>query len=153
MYDPALAELALDLSRHALAQQESSLNELRSRTGTLLAASSVATSFLGARSLDDGLGALGWLALTAFVVSTAAAAYVLVPKSDLVFALRGSILYEAELSDPGGISETSRRLAYWIESFRDDNSRVIDRLFVAFRVSAAALVLDVILWTLELASQ
>ncbi|HEX4745505.1 MAG TPA: hypothetical protein VFU99_01370 [Gaiellaceae bacterium] len=151
MYDPKLSELALDLSRHALGQQESSLNELRNRTGTLLAASSIATSFLGAQSLDDGLGILGWLALAAFVASTLSAAYVLFPRRSFIFALRGSALFEEEFGDPGGVPETSRRLAYWIEAYRDDNSLLMDRLFAAFRLAAAALVLDVILWTLELA--
>jgi len=151
MYDPKLADLALDLSRHALGQQESSLNELRNRTGTLLAASSIATSFLGARSLDDGLGALGWLALAAFLSSTLSAAFVLFPRQSFIFALRGSTLFEEEFDDPGGVAETSRRLAYWIESYRDDNSLLMDRLFIAFRLAAAALVVEVILWTLELA--
>jgi hypothetical protein len=152
MYDPRLAELALDFSRHALDQQEGSLTELRNRTGTLLAASSVATSFLGSRSLDDGLGLLGWLALVAFVVSTVAAAYVLAPKPNLVFALRGTVLFEREVSDPDGVAETTRRLAYWVERYRDANSVVIDRLFVAYRVATFALVADVTLWTLELVS-
>lgn len=152
MYDPRLADLALDLSRHALAQQEEGLSELRNRTGTLLAASSVATSFLGARSLDDGLAVLGWLALVTFLVSTFAAAYVLAPKPNLVFAMRGTVLFEEEVEDPAGFPETTRRLAYWIESYREANSVVLDRLFAGFRLATVALVTSVTLWTLELVS-
>ncbi len=91
------------------------------------------------------------LALAGFLASTLSAAYVLFPRRSFIFALRGTTLFEEEFADPGGVSETSRRLAYWVESYRDDNSEIIDRLFIAFRVSAVALMIEVILWTLEIA--
>jgi hypothetical protein len=82
--DPPEAEglqrLAYELSLRALSQQEGVLNELRSRTGTLLAASSLVASFLGARAI--GSGDYRWLtvfALIAFAVSVLACLYVLLP--------------------------------------------------------------------------
>ena len=50
----SLEELAYQLALRALNQQESVLEELRSRTGTLLTATALVTSFLGARALDQG---------------------------------------------------------------------------------------------------
>lgn len=42
-----LESLAFDLSLRALGQQEKVLEELRARTGTLLTAAALVTSFLG----------------------------------------------------------------------------------------------------------
>ena len=57
---------------HALGQQEAALNELRSRTGTLLAAEALTTSFLGAAAIQHGALALpGRLAIASFAVSLA----------------------------------------------------------------------------------
>jgi hypothetical protein len=48
-----LEELVYGLAQQALAEQDSTFDELRTRTGTLLAASSLVASFLGARAIDD----------------------------------------------------------------------------------------------------
>jgi hypothetical protein len=70
-------ELAYDLSIRALSQQGHLVDELRSRTGTLLAASSVVASLLGAPALEHGVDALGLLAIAAFIASVIAALDVL----------------------------------------------------------------------------
>jgi hypothetical protein len=49
-----LEELAYNLSLRSLSQQEGLLNEVRARTGVLLAATAIAISLLGGRALDDG---------------------------------------------------------------------------------------------------
>jgi hypothetical protein len=48
----SLQELSYALSLRSLDQQEKALEELRNRTGTLLAATSLVASFLGARAID-----------------------------------------------------------------------------------------------------
>jgi len=98
-----LHHLAFELSLRSLAQQEAALNELRARTGTILAASSLVASFLGARAVAGGGSHYGWLTalgFAAFTSSLAAAAYVLWAKSGLVFSLRGTALMRAEDDDP-----------------------------------------------------
>jgi hypothetical protein len=47
-----IEQLSYDLARGALAEQDRAIDELRARTGTLLAASSIVASFLGGRALD-----------------------------------------------------------------------------------------------------
>jgi hypothetical protein len=144
-------ELGFDLSLRSLTQQESALNELRGRTGTLLAASSLVASFLGGRAVAaPGHGWLTVAGLAAFVASLVASGYVLWPKSDLVFALRGSALDRAESDDTGGLPETHRRLAAWIEQFIDSNAVVIDRLFWGYRVATVAVFGEVVLWMWKL---
>jgi len=96
----SLERLAYRPSLSALRHQETSLTELRERTGTLPAASSIVASFLGARAVDNGLRALTVLGLLAFVLSVLSSVYVLFPKVRFVFALRGSVLFEEEVTDP-----------------------------------------------------
>jgi len=149
--ETGLARLAYEISLRALTQQEGVLDELRGRTGTLLAASSLVASFLGARAIDGGgVPALTALALAAFAVSVLASLYVLLPKPNLVFALRGSVLFEEELADPGGLSETFRRLAYWLEEYRDANEPTIERMFQLYRVAIVAVLAQVIVWSIAL---
>ena len=147
----SLDSLAFQLSSAALERQERSLDELRARTGTLLAASSLAASFLGARAADAGSGWLTVLALAAFVASIVFSAFVLIPRRELVFSLRGTALLEAERGDPGGLDETYRRLTHWTERFLDANQPLIDRRFSAYRRATVAVVAQVLLWVLEIA--
>jgi hypothetical protein len=147
----AIQQLADELSRAALSRQEEVMNELRARTGTLLAASSIVASFLGSRASDQGSGALTLIALVAFVASVAACIYVLAPKDGLIFALRGSVLFEAEYDEPGRVPETYRRLAYWLESYYDENHETIRWMFRAYWAATVAILIQVLLWVLELA--
>jgi hypothetical protein len=149
--DGGVQQLAYELSRAALARQEEVMNELRARTGTLLAASSIVASFLGSRASDEGSGIFTLLALGVFVISVGASIYVLAPKQDLIFALRGSVLFEAEHDQPGGLPETHRRLAYWLESFYEGNEAAIQWMFRAYWIATLAVLVQVVLWVLELA--
>jgi hypothetical protein len=60
-----LAEMSYDTAIRALDFQERDVEQLRGRTGTLLAASSLTASFLGAQTIQrgSGLGTLGAFAL------------------------------------------------------------------------------------------
>jgi len=49
----ALSRLAYELSLNGLERQERVLDELRARTGTILAASALAASFLGVRATGE----------------------------------------------------------------------------------------------------
>jgi hypothetical protein len=149
----ALYAASYDLSLRSLTQQESVLNELRARTGTLLAASSVVASFLGAQAAaSPGTSWLTVLGLIAFAVTVFGGLYVLMPRGGLIFALRGSVLLQEEFGEPGGLPELHRRLTYWIEGFRDANQRIIDRLFLAFSAAALGVLAEVILWATQLLS-
>jgi hypothetical protein len=149
----ALAQLSFELSLRTLSQQESSLNELRARTGTLIAAASLVTSFLGGAAIArDGLDAWSVVALIAFVASIALATWVLLPKEHLVFSVHGSVLFEDEIeADVFEIGETHRRLAYWLDGYHAENEPKVAQLFVSYRWSTVALLAEVIFWSLQLA--
>ncbi len=69
-----LEEITYEAGRSALADQESLVAGVRQRTGTLLAAHALVASFLGATTVrDQGLHALGWVALVALVLGLVAA--------------------------------------------------------------------------------
>lgn len=79
-----IEEVILEEARRAIAVQVASLDELRSRTGLLLAAASLSGSFLGsaAASTNVNLGFVGGLAVIAFAVAIGACIKVLMPVHD-----------------------------------------------------------------------
>jgi len=140
-----LAQISYDASVRALDKQESLLDELRSRTGILLAASSLATSFLGRDAFaGDASEILIVVALVAFVFSIGASVYVLLPRDDLVFSLVGSHVFESLYESAGDEAEIHRRLAYDLDRFWEANDKKMQRLFRAFRLGATALVVEIL---------
>jgi uncharacterized membrane protein YfcA len=76
--DPVYERLAYEAAQRALDKQERLIDELRSRTGLLLAAASLAASFLGREAFaGDPKDGLAIIALVAFLVAVAASVYVL----------------------------------------------------------------------------
>ena len=149
----ALAKLSYELSLRTLSQQEATLNELRARTGTLIGAASIVTSFLGGAAISKhGLDAWGVLALVGFVGSIALATWVLLPKEHLIFSIQGSALFEDEVrADVFEIGETHRRLAYWLDAYHARNEPKLDSLFTSYRASTALLLVEVVFWIVQLA--
>lgn len=138
--------LAYEASLRALDKQERLLEELRARTGILLAASSLAASFLGREAFDDsGSTVFVVLALAAFAVSIAASVYILMPKRNLVFSQSGPGLYEGLYALREDLAEVHRRLAYDLYRFWEGNDAKMRNLFGAYRVAAVALVIEIVL--------
>lgn len=77
-------------------------------------------------------------------------ALILMPTAKLIFSLRGTALLEAEREDPGGLTETYRRLAHWVERYLDDNQPVLDVRFARYRWATALVVAQVVLWVSEI---
>jgi hypothetical protein len=146
-----LAEISYLSAVHALDQQEAALNELRSRTGTLLTAEALTTSFLGAAAIQHGALELPVrLAIACFGVSLGIALFILVPWRDLQFSLRGPLLYESLRACGEDEEEVYRRVAHWLEVLWSDNRAAIAHLYPLFTVSVAALALELVLWAFAL---
>ncbi len=76
--------------------------------------------------------------------------YILLPKANLVFALRGTVFADSigpEVSE----DDAHRWLAAWLESYRDENQPAIDRLFWWFRVAIRGVLAEIILFGLSIA--
>jgi hypothetical protein len=138
-----LAEIAYEASLRRLDKQERLLDELRARTGLLLAAASLAASFLGRPALDAEPVALGILALAAFATSMASSLYVLMPKKNLVFALVGSRVYEELYEFSDAPDEVHRRLTYDLDRFWKANDDILQRVFWTFRLATWALAAEI----------
>jgi hypothetical protein len=144
--EPTYERLAYDAAQRALDKQERLLEELRSRTGLLLAAASLAASFLGREAFaGHPKRGLALLALAAFLLAVGASVYVLLPKRNkFVFALVGSGLYEGLYEVRDDLAEVYRRLAYDLDRFWDENDLELQRLFKAFRLAAAGISVEVV---------
>ena len=111
-------KLAYEAALRGLDKQEGLLEELRARTGVLLAASSLAASFLGQQALSaPHPRALAVAALVAFVISIGASVFILLPKKNLVFAEAGAGLYEGLYAVRSDMAEVYKRLAYELDRF------------------------------------
>jgi hypothetical protein len=140
-----LEKLANESALRALDKQERLVEQLRARTGLVLAASSLAVSFLGGQGLGrPGPDGLALLSITCFVVSVGAAVFALLPKENLTFSMLGTGVIERLFQfrdDPGDL--------YWhaadaLDRFWDENDRTIRRLSRAFSIAACALGVEVV---------
>jgi len=143
----SVEELAYELSLAAVSQQESRANELRSRTGTLLAAAAVTASFFGSRAVvASDVDPAGVLALVAFLCGLGAGLIVLVPRR-LILEFRGSVLLGAARAAHAGLPEAYEAASTWIEGFHEQNRNVLASLARWYTAALAAVGLEVVLWT------
>ena len=149
-----LAELSYDAGVRALDLEERAIEQLRSRTGTLLAASSLIASFLGAQTIahQSGLGVLGGLALVSLVASIGLSVYILLPKKEFTFSLSAPQMYEQLFAVRDDEEEVRRRLVYWLEVYWEANQDRIDELGRYYLGAAVALGLQLIFWSWALAT-
>ena len=138
--------LVLDAALLALAEQETSLRDLRSQAGTLLAASALTVSFLGTHTLErDGLSIVAWMAIVAFIGSLLATVSVLVPSSELSFSFDASHL-DRDVDGKVEMAEVQLRVARSVTKRRLANQPRLDRLALSYRQAAFALLAQAALW-------
>jgi hypothetical protein len=145
--EETLERLAFDLSVRALERQERVVEELRARTGTLLAAGALVASLLGIRA--SGILALagGAAAVTTICVSLS----ILLPNRRLEFTSSGTAFLEHLTRLAAGVGEAHRTLAYWNASAWEANQRVVSRLTARFEVACLSLVVAIVSWSLNVA--
>lgn len=129
----------------SLDKQERLLEELRTRTGVLLAASSIAASFLGQEAFRHPRpGALVAVALVSFVVSIGASVLVLMPKQEVVFAEAGTDVLEGLYPVHRDLGEVYRRLAYNLDHAWKVNDKAIVALSRLYSLATGALVVEIL---------
>lgn len=150
----AAYRLAYDEAVRALAQQQASLDNLRTRAGIVLSAAAVATSLLGGEALaGGGLGSASWVGIAAFIALGGCVLRILLPQRDWEFTSipRRIIGTYVEVDQPLSVPEMHRDLALHMEDSYENNGRRIDRLVWFFRVAAFLLTAEVVAWILDLA--
>jgi hypothetical protein len=149
-----IPELTYDLSLRGLTQQETSLNELRSRTGVLLAATAIAIALLGGRSLDDGARtALDLAGVALAVVSFLLSVFVLAPKARYLATADAAAVHEYLKGQNADVAEAMEGLVYTNREAWEENQALIDRLVQLYRWACFELVGAVVLWAIALAIQ
>jgi hypothetical protein len=138
----------------ALEEQESNLDGLRVRTGTLLAAVSLITAFLGAQAIarhGGSLGVAGWVAVAFFVASALGGLVVLWPWT-WSFVVSPATLIEdhVDVEDPTSADELALYLARVHEENWNANAARLEWLFWAFRAATICLAAEVCSWLIAL---
>jgi hypothetical protein len=134
------------LSRSSLSEQEKRLSDLRTRSGTVLAAASIAGSFLATK--HGALGTTAVLAIVSYVACVGAAIFVLLPH-ELVLEFRGSVVTKVADEVDGSLPEAYAAVTEWLEEFHAGNATKLERLGRWYTASGAALGGEVVLWTLS----
>lgn len=149
-----LARLGYEAAIRALEVQERAVDQLRARTGTLVAATSLTASFLGAQTIQyrHGLNTLAILALVTLGLAILTCVYIMLPKQGFVFSLNAIGIYEALYEHADDEEEVHRRLVYWLEGYWQQNQLKIDRLARLYALGAIALTIQLALWSAALAT-
>jgi hypothetical protein len=144
--------LVYELALRSLDQQERELSELRARTNTLIAASALIASFLGAAAIREhhGLSTLSVLALVVLAITGALSLIVLWPR-ELRFAFDARKTYAELYPSIDNFAEAQLRVAYSARDRYRANKRTIDWLEVAFQVAVLMLGVQTLLWAIAVA--
>jgi hypothetical protein len=146
----SIEQLSFELTASALAEQERALSGLRTRAGTVLAAASIAGSFLGTKTSHGSLDVWGILAMVSFVLCLGSVIWVLLSHA-FVFAFRGeALLAESDHRGVRDVTEAYRAAGIWVAPHLEANRIKIVALSDWLAVSCVLLAAEVILWTLSL---
>ncbi len=149
--------LAYDEALRSIGHQEKALDELRSRAGLLLAALSVATSFLGGAAVDaHGFGPMAGVAIGLFAAAGLVLVSLLLPRTGWMFrfdpaAIIGDYVETEEPTKPATISAMHRDLALHLGDNCVANEDRIDRLWRRFQLACTLMVVEVGAWVVALA--
>lgn len=147
-----IARTAYDVARSVLDEQHVAVRDLRAHTGALLTATSVVVSFLGTRALTTGhLRVLAFVGLGAFVGSIVLCLYVLLPTAKIESLRQGGDLLGANFDATDPVTDAYGRLASTYDDLWTLNRPHVQRLGRVFRMASAAILLEVVLWALQLA--
>lgn len=149
------AELVYGEAVRAIEEQLSNLDGLRVRTGTLLAAVSLITAFLGAQAIahhgGTSLGPAGGVAV-AFFVATAVGCLVVLWPWTWSFVVSPAMLIEDHLEEgaPSAADDLALYLARVHEQNWNGNVGRLEVLFWVFRGATLCLAGEVIAWLIAL---
>jgi hypothetical protein len=147
--DDILAE-----ARRAIGVQVAALDELRARTGLLLAAASLSGSFLGGAAAKSGteLGFVGGVAVIAFCLGVGSCIRVLWPKNEgWTFVNSPGQLIADWIKIQRPEQSMQLFLAEKMEGHFKKNKTRLDRLYEWFQVAAISVGASVILGSVQLA--
>jgi hypothetical protein len=149
-------ELAYEASIRAIEDQAAVVESLRSRAGTIFAATALVTSFFGGQALTHaGRSPVRLLSFTTGAIGLFVAVASLTLAMLLPFRLRFSLSASAILKiiDTEAVTPTEalREVALRYESMHEANTRQIGLLVICFRLAIVCLIGEVGFWLTVLA--
>lgn len=149
-----LYKVAYDEAVRALSEQQGVIDSFRTRTGLLLSAAAITTSFLGAQALNGGnLGFTAWLALLGFTGVAAISLAILWPRRwEFTANPRDVIQIYIEAKDPVAIEELHRDLSLHMHNSYTENRAGLEQLAIFFQIACSLLTVEVVLWIIAIAS-
>ena len=147
-----MEELAYVEAVRAVEEQSQVLANLQARAGTLLAAASLVTSFLGGRALGGSFHVWSGLRIAAFVGTSVLTIGVLWPRRHWRFDVSAAGLIAAARAETARdeLAHAHEEVALRLGRMFDDNEKTLRTLFRTYRWSAALLIAEVAAWILEL---
>lgn len=146
-------ELVWNESLRSITQQQALLESLRGRTGTLLSAAAIATSFLGGVAFDDQkVTSEGKIAVLLFALVGVLCVWVLRPRPNWHFRNAATSLIDeyVEGDSPCSLDELHKELALHNEKNYTTNQKKLHRMMVQYQVATAALIAEIVAWLIEL---
>lgn len=134
-------------------QQQTFLESLHNRAGTLIFAASFASSLLGSRALADGLNTWDWIAVALLLGIGILAVVLLWPYYNLTFRFDAQTLIDQYVDHvpPVSTGEMYRRLALQLREYGHENSRIVRRMRFAFEAALVLLILEILAWLFSIA--
>ena len=130
---------------------------MRLRSGTLIAAAAITTSFFGSQALRGHVHVMSWIAIGCFVALGASVLAILWPRRDWEFGLSPerfiSTYLEPTDGEPLSLPLIHRDLALHMGHSAGLNRGQLRWLLVAFRAGALLLMAEVIAWVVVLINQ
>jgi hypothetical protein len=147
----ARLELVYQEAVRGLAHQQQVVENMSSRAGSLIFASSFAGSLLGSSALADGVGGWDWLAMVLLMAIGALIAFLLWPYHHYRFRFDPQELLDRYVDTGATMASIHRELAVRIKHDMASNWRVIQRLRIALQLSLVLLVFEILAWLLAIA--
>ena len=148
-----VASLVFGEGVRSLQNQVTALDGLRSRTGLLLSAASLVTSFFSGIALGDPrqLDGWGWIATAFFVLVAVISIALLWPRYRWSFTSNPKDLVQDYLDDPDvSVVRAQRNLAIHMGNAYADNDKKLKRMYTGFALACGALVFEVLAWIADI---
>lgn len=135
-----------------LAHQQNIVESLNTRAGNLIFATAFATSLLGTRALQNGLGLWDWIAVASLLLIGALIAVMLWPYYNLTFRFDPAELlaHYVDGTTLAPMPVIHRELALRIKADMIGNWRTLHRIRIALQASLLLLLFEILAWLLSI---
>ena len=151
-------KIAFEQGLKGLESQDSDLSAIRQRATAVVSVSGLAGTLFGSEALKvpSGkllwlqLGAYEWLALTFLIISVFCTFQILRPRNGWKFHFSPSLIVDqfAKGEKATNLSTTYRVLSKFAEINHNNNSKLLNPLYIWLNISLIAVVLQIMLWML-----